>query len=183
MKTDPFAMRSLSLSSPTRPLQLLRDPSAATAVEFALVAPAFIALLYAILQTALIFFAQQVLQTATLQAARQIMTGEAQTAGMTQTKFQQLVCANTAGLLDCSGVYASVQTFTSFPNVSLFNPINAGQFSGASMPYSMGVPGDVEVVQVFYQWPVWPGPLGFSLAYGGSNTDMIVGTAAFRNEP
>ena len=50
----------------------------ATAVEFALVAAPFFALLIAILQTALIFLAQQVLQTATTEAARLVMTGQAQ---------------------------------------------------------------------------------------------------------
>jgi len=163
--------------------RFLRQGEGATAVEFALVAPAFIALLYAIFQTALVFFAQQVLQTATLQAARQIMTGQAQSANMTQTQFQAAVCANAAGLFNCSGIYAAVQTFTTFPNVTMYNPITAGKFTGSGMPYSPGAPGDVEVVQVFYQWPVWPGPLGFSLGNAGANTDVIVATAAFRNEP
>jgi Flp pilus assembly protein TadG len=160
-----------------------REGKAATAVEFAMVAPAFIALLYAIMQTALVFFAQQALQTATLQAARQIMTGQAQAANMTQSQFQAAVCANAAGLFKCSGVYAAVQTFTSFPNVTMYNPISNGKFSGASMPFQPGVSGDVEVVQVFYQWPVWPGPLNFTLANASGNTDVIVATAAFRNEP
>jgi Flp pilus assembly protein TadG len=156
---------------------------AATAVEFAMVAPAFIALLYAILQTALVFFVQQALQTATLQAARQIMTGQAQAANMTQSQFQAAVCANSAGLFKCSGIFAAVQTFTAFPNVTMYNPISAGKFSGSNMPFSPGVPGDVEVVQVFYQWPVWPGPLSFTLANASGNTNVIVATAAFRNEP
>jgi Flp pilus assembly protein TadG len=160
-----------------------RDGRAATAVEFAMVAPAFIALLYAILQTALVFFAQQALQTATLQAARQIMTGQAQAANMTQSQFQAAVCANASGLFKCSGIYAAVQTFTSFPNVQMYNPISNGTFNGSSMPYSPGASGDVEVVQVFYQWPVWPGPLNFNLSNASGNTDVLVATAAFRNEP
>lgn len=159
------------------------EAEAATAVEFALVAPAFIALLFAILQTALVFYAQQALQTATLQAARQIMTGQAQAANMTQSQFQAAVCANAAGLFKCSGVYAAVQTFTSFPNVQMYNPISAGKFSSSNMPFSPGVSGDVEVVQVFYQWPVWPGPLSFTLANASGNTNVLVATAAFRNEP
>lgn len=162
--------------------RFLGQGEGATAVEFALVAPAFIALLYAIFQTALVFFAQQALQTATLQTARQIMTGQAQAANMTQTQFQAAVCANAAGLFNCSGIYAAVQTFTTFPNVTMYSPISNGKFSGSNMPFSPGAPGDVEVVQVFYQWPVWPGPLNFSLANAGT-TDVIVATAAFRNEP
>jgi len=163
--------------------RFLRQGEGATAVEFALVAPAFIALLFAILETALVFFAQQVLQTATLQAARQIMTGQAQTANMTQSQFQAAVCANAGGLFNCGGIYAAVQTCTSFPSVTMYNPVSNGKFTGTGMPYSPGAPGDVEVVQVFYQWPVWPGPLNFTLANTNGNTNVIVATAAFRNEP
>lgn len=164
--------------------RFVRTGDGSTAVEFALIAPPFIALLWAILQTALVFFAQQVLQTATLQAARQIMTNQAQTSGMTQGQFTQLVCNNAAGLFKCSGIYAAVQTFTTFPQVSMYNPVQNGKFVSGGMPYSPGAPGDVEVVQVFYQWPVWPGPLGFNYADpSGGTSDLIVATAAFRNEP
>jgi Flp pilus assembly protein TadG len=163
--------------------RFVREGEGATAVEFALVAPVFIALLFAILQTALVFFVQQVLQTATLQAARQIMTNQAQAANMTQGQFQAAVCANTGGLFNCGGIYAAVQTFTSFPSVTMFNPISNGKFNNGGMPFSPGVPGDIEVVQVFYQWPVWPGPLSFTLSNTSGNSDVIVATAAFRNEP
>lgn len=161
----------------------LRDCSATSAVEFAMVAPPFLALLYAILQTSLVFFAQQVLQTATTQAARLIMTGQAQSANMTLAQFEKQVCSNAGGMFNCAGIYANVQTFASFSSATLYNPISSGKFSSAGMTYSPGGTGDVEVVQVYYQWPVWPGPLGFSLSNTSSNTDVLVATAAFRNEP
>lgn len=163
--------------------RFLRESKGATAVEFAIVGPVFIALLFAIMQTALVFFAQQALQTATMQAARQILTGQAQSANMTQAQFTQAVCANAGGLFKCSGVFAAVQTFTSFSSVSMANPIKNGSFNGSSLPFSPGAPGDVEVVQVFYQWPVWPGPLSFTLSNTSGNTNVLVATAAFRNEP
>jgi Flp pilus assembly protein TadG len=170
-----------SLRSKTR--QFLSQGEGATAVEFALVAPAFIALLWAILQTALVFFAQQVLQTATTQAARLIMTGQAQSSNMTAAQFTQQVCTNAAGLFSCGGLYANVQTFTSFSNATMYNPISNGKFSSSNMTWSPGGTGSIEVVQVFYQWPVWPGPLGFNYQSGGTNSDLIVATSAFRNEP
>src|SRR6266581_1507167 len=57
-----------------------RNRRGSTVVEFALVAPMFIALLFAIIETALMFFASQVLETALQDSARLIMTGQAQTA-------------------------------------------------------------------------------------------------------
>lgn len=160
-----------------------RNRSGATAVEFAIVAPAFLALLYAILQTALVFFAQQVLQTATTQAARLIMTGQAQAASYTAAQFQQAVCAAATALFNCAGIYVNVQTFASFSSVSLLNPVSNGAFSSAGMSYSPGGTGDIEVVQVFYQWPVYAGPLGFNLSNMNGNKRVLVATAAFRNEP
>jgi Flp pilus assembly protein TadG len=66
---------------------LARCDSGATAVEFALVAAPFLALLMALFQTALVFFAGRVLDETTEEASRYIMTGQAQTAGMTQSGF------------------------------------------------------------------------------------------------
>lgn len=163
--------------------RFLRARDANAAVEFALVAPAFIALLFAILQTALVFFAQQVLQTATTQAARLILTGQAQAANYTAAQFKQAVCNAASALFNCSGIYVNVQTFTSFSSVSMYSPIQNGQFNSSGMSYSPGGSGDIEVVQVFYQWPVYTGPLGFSLSTTNNNANVLVGTAAFRVEP
>src|ERR1700677_3992169 len=63
------------------------------AVEFALVAPVFFALLFAIVETAIMFFAGQVLETVTQESARQVLTGQAQTAAFPQGQFSpQIVC-------------------------------------------------------------------------------------------
>lgn len=48
------------------------------AVEFALVAPMFFALLFAIIESALMFLASQVLESASQNSARVLLTGQAQ---------------------------------------------------------------------------------------------------------
>jgi len=73
------------MSSPAAPAgnilrRFRRNHRGSAAVEFALVAPMFVALLFAIIETALMFFASQVLETVTQDSARTIMTGQAQTA-------------------------------------------------------------------------------------------------------
>ena len=156
---------------------------AATAVEFALVAAPFCAMLMAILQTALVFLAQQVLQTATSEAARLVMTGQAQTQNLTAAQFQQDVCGFAAPLFTCGGVYVNVQTFTKFAGMTQMSPLQNGQFQSNKMSYSTGGPGDVILLQVFYQWPIVLGPLGFNLSNMNGNHRLLVGTAVFRNEP
>jgi Flp pilus assembly protein TadG len=164
-------------------LNFARATRAATAVEFGLIAAPFIALLLAILQVGVVFVVQQVLQTATSQAARLIMTGQAQTQNMTGAQFQQQVCAHATALFNCSALYVNVQTFSSFSNVSMTNPVNNGQFNAGNLQFSPGGSGDIVVTQVFYQWPVFLGPLGFNLSNLNNNQLLLVGTAAFRNEP
>jgi fumarylacetoacetase len=62
-----------------------RNGRGSAAVEFALVAPVFFALLFAIIETAI--FASQALETMTQESARMILTGQAQTASLTQAQF------------------------------------------------------------------------------------------------
>ena len=64
----------------------------ATAVEFALIAPAFLATLIAILETTLFLFAQATLQSAAGEAGRLFMTGQAQNSNLTQAQFAADVC-------------------------------------------------------------------------------------------
>jgi Flp pilus assembly protein TadG len=177
-----FAARARRFLRARAPRALLRRQDGNAIVEFALVAAPFLALLMAILETALVFFAQQVLQTATTQASRLIMTGQAQSGGETAAQFQQAVCNDAAVIFSCSGIYVNVQTFSSFSSVSQLNPLSNGNFN-TTMNYSLGSQGDIELVQVFYQWPVYTAPLGFSLSNMNGNSRLLVATAVFRNEP
>lgn len=159
-----------------------RKQDGSAAVEFALVAAPFLALLFAILETALVFFSGQALETAVADASRLIMTGQAQTQGMSQTAFKDAVCGRIYGLFDCqSGVYVDVKTFTSFSNVSMPTPIDSNGNLQTNFNYNPGGPGDIVVVRLFYQWPVHVSLLGLNNLNGGKR--LLVATAAFRNEP
>ena len=92
----------------------MRSESGATAVEFALVAAPFIALLVAILQTMVVFFAQRLLDEVVSQASRTIQTGQAQTSGLTQSQFTSWVCQKTVILFTCANYMVNVQSYSSF---------------------------------------------------------------------
>ena len=49
--------------------------------------------------------------------------------------------------------------------------------------YSPGTTGQVVVVRVMYQWPVFGGPLGFNLSNLPNGNRLIMAAAAFQNEP
>jgi Flp pilus assembly protein TadG len=155
----------------------------ATAVEFALIAPAFLAVLIAVLQTAVFLFAQAYLQTAAVQAGRLFMTGQAQT--YSQSTFKTQVCQNyLPALFDCNSLIVIVQSYSSFASANTSAPqlYNAGQ-PVTTWAYSPGTQGQVMVVQLVYPWSVVSGPLGFVLANLPNSAAEMMGVTAFRVEP
>lgn len=100
----------------------VRCKKGATVVEFAFVAAPFIALLVAIVQATLVFFAGRVLDETTEQASRYIMTGQAQTSGMTQAGFTNRVCSSTFASFTCGNFMVNVQNYSSFSSASTTTP-------------------------------------------------------------
>lgn len=123
------------------------------ALEFAIVGPAFIALLLAVLYTALIFLAQQMLETAAQGAGRLLLTGSAQTikmangdVGMNATDFKNVICnggsgTNAAGqavtiapilptMLSCSRLTVNVTTAPAYSVASTAAPTFTYNSSG-----------------------------------------------------
>ncbi len=163
--------------------RLRRDENGAAAVEFALVATPFLALLFAIIESAIVLFAGQVLETAVVDSARLIMTGQAQAASMSQAQFKEAVCARITGMFDCAnGIYVDVKSFSSFTTVAINSPVQNGTFTN-NFTYSPGNAGDVVVVRLYYLYPVYVSLLGLNLADVSGGKRLIAATAAFRNEP
>jgi Flp pilus assembly protein TadG len=163
-----------------------RREDGAAAVEFAIIAAPFIALTLATIQTALAFFAGQVLESAVADSSRQIMTGAAQNAGLSQSGFANVVCGKVQTLFNCSNLMIDVQTATSFSAANTAMPtltFNSGGNVTNSWSYNPGNPGDIVVMRVMYQWPVFLGPLGLSLSNESNGNLLLMATAVFRNEP
>ena len=164
--------------------RFIREQDGATMVEFAMVVAPFLAMTFAILQTALVFFAGQTMETAGADSARLIMTGQAQGAGFNQSQFKDAVCAKIRGVFNCaSGLYVDVKTYTAFSSIDNSKlPVDSnGNLQTSSFTYQPGGPGDIVVVRLIYQWPVYLPLLGLADASG--STRIIMSTMAFRNEP
>lgn len=154
------------------------------AVDFALVMLPFIAVLMAIVQSAIVLFAGEVLKTAAANSARMIFTGQAQTANWSAAQFHDKVCANLPVMFACSSnIYVDVRSFSTFSAVDLPSPTDPSGNLTKNYVYQPGGPGDVIVVRLIYQWPIFGATLGIGLVNSASNTNTLVSTAAFRNEP
>jgi Flp pilus assembly protein TadG len=190
-------MPSLAIASVRNALRRFRrNRRGSTAVEFALVAPVFFALLFAILETAIMFFATQVLETMTQDAARTILTGQAQSGGVTACRvsgqpapcalgtFTTYVCSQIPALFTCiNNLYVDVESYSSFSNVVINSQIDSNNNFINNMQYTPGGPGDIVVVRVFYQWPLFVTGLGYNISNLAGSKRLLVATAAFRNEP
>jgi Flp pilus assembly protein TadG len=164
-----------------------RNRRGSAAVEFALVAPVFLALLFAIIETAIVFFANQVLETITQDSARIVQTGQAQAAKYNKEDFKkEIVCTRPLAnlLFNCmSGVYVDVQSYSAFSSVVITDPIDAARNFTDSMKYCPGNDGEIVVVRMFYQWPLFVTGLGYNIANLSGSKRLLIATAAFRNEP
>ena len=163
-----------------------RTGQAATAVEFALIAPPFFATLIAIFEVAIFLFAQQVLQNAAVEAGRLFMTGQAQSGNTTQSQFATDICPMIQAVFTCSSLMVNVQNYSDFASATATAPTltfnSKGQVTN-SWSYDPGTPGEVMVVQLIYQWPIVSGPWGYVLPNLGNGYVEMMGVSAFRVEP
>ena len=123
------------------PAALWHNRDGAAILEFALVAPAFIALLIAILNVMLVFLAQEGLETAAEGAARLLTTGEAQTTtlsngdvGMSSSDFKNIICNGGTGT-DSNGAaitYAQILPPMLSCSRLTVNVISAGSYNVSS---------------------------------------------------
>jgi Flp pilus assembly protein TadG len=181
-KSRPAAGRNLSASAAA----FARGEDGTAALEFAIVAAPFIALVLATIQTALAFFAGQVLESAATDASRIILTGSAQNSNMSQAGFATAVCGKVQALFNCSKLMIDVQTASSFSAANASMPSLTFDASGNvsnSWQFNPGNPGDIVILRVMYQWPVFLGPLGLSLSNESNGNLLLMATAAFKNEP
>jgi Flp pilus assembly protein TadG len=158
------------------------------AVEFGLIAIPFFLIIFATVQTAIVYMAEQELETITEQSSRYILTnkGSSYTA---KTFHDNVVCKQVVALFDCSKLMVDVQDYgtgTSFSNASTsmpkltFNPDGTVQ---NTWNYTSGSPGDIMVMRIMYQWPVFLKPFGYNLSNLSNGNRLMMATAVFKDEP
>ena len=170
---------------------------AAMAVEFAFIAPPFLATLIAIFEVTIFLFAQQVLQNGAMEAGRLFMTGQEQssfttnndtTAAEQLAQFKTDICPQISMLFDCnsSSLMVNVKSYTDFGSADASEPqltFDAQGNVSNSWSWTPGTPGQVMVVQLIYQWPIVSGPLGYVISSLGNGKAEMMGVSAFRVEP
>lgn len=170
-------------------LRFKRNRRGSAAVQFALTAPLFFAMLFAIVETSLVFVAGQVLETSVHDTARLVLTGQMSgSSGTTQQQFRDNICNGASALFTCSGLVVDVKKYSAFNSADFTSkPIDACTSTDTS-GFVLGGPGEVMVVRAFYKWPLYVTGLGYYIGGTGSggvrcNLKLLSSTAVFRNEP
>ncbi len=163
------------------------DERGATAVEFAIVALPFVALIIAGLQIGLFCLSQSALEVATEKSARLVLTGTEQSQAATQQQFLAVVCSKLPAILnDCSKLMVDAQVATNFSSANTSSPTITYNPDGTvsnTWQYNIGGAGDIVVMRVMYLLPTVTGPLGLGMANTTNNRRLIMATAVFKNEP
>lgn len=168
----------------------VEDKRGAAAVEFAIVAPLFLALLFSILEAGYFFFVSSAVDQATARAARLIRTGQAQSATtpISREAFFDEVCDVVKAFGDCDAkMTVDVSRFTTFAGLAadLSAPTcrDADDDAVDALPYSVGAQREIVRVRICYIHKTFNPGLGLDLAQAADGTRKIVSVAIFRNEP
>lgn len=172
-----------------------KEEDGATAVEFALVALPFFALLFGIMELAIVFFVNSALVHSTAEAGRLIRVGNFQACGGVD-EFKALVCGNMTGLGNCwKNVRIDVVEGDSFKTIALpaippVQPRDDTKTGDDAVPqtpngvYNANAAGDTMVIRAVLHYRLALPPLLTRLDNPvGSGARTMVATTAFRNEP
>jgi Flp pilus assembly protein TadG len=162
----------------------------ATAVEFAIVAAPFLALLMGIIDLALAYTASITLDNAVQAAAREIRTGQttsptgATAQETSRLAFRDKVCANMGFMSsDCaSKLTVDVRTVTQFSDIALSSPISNGVFNPGSLQFNTGGASQIVLVRAYYQWDLYAPMMNTAMVKLPGKT-LLTSVTTFRNEP
>ncbi len=161
-----------------------KDKSGVYAIEFAMIAVPFFALIFAIIETGLVFFADSVLDHASSEAARLIRTGQAQEQGLSESAFKSRICTELkVPMFDCAKLHVDVRTYTQFDQVNLTEVLDSSGNLINNFQFAPGGGGDIVTARVFYEWPIIVNSFGINLADMANGSRLLGSVHAFRNEP
>ena len=170
-----------------------RSRSGSSAVEFAIVAPVFLALMFSTFEVGWFYFVNAVVDSATINIARFIRTGQAQTNGYTSqgdrdSFFADEVCPKLSFLVDCDArITAEVQTFPSFKALADDNtPITCRDDQPQAIDnliYNPGSDNSIVRIRICMIYDTLNPTIGMSLAKNDAGQRRVAATYVLRVEP
>jgi Flp pilus assembly protein TadG len=162
--------------------RFVREERAVSAVEFAAAAPIIIAIILCTLQVGVIFVAKAYLETGAEQAARDVLDNKAAT--FTQAQFNTDVCNQLSALFNCGSLIIQLSSLPeTATSVNSYLPqFNADGSLQNPVSYSAGTGGEIMLLTVMYEWPVYGGILGLNWGSFSNGTMLMTSTQIFKVE-
>ncbi len=182
-------MSDLAHPLPSRPRpgflrRFVRARRGATAVEFAMIATPFLALVFAIFELGMMFLVQTTLESSAQVEARTLRTGQFQSAGGSAQSYKDAICANLGWLAtDCeANLYVDVRTFSTFGQAQAAWPVTNGVIDPSKLTFQTTSACSIVLARAFYDWTLLAPDLS-GIAHMNGNKVLLSAAAAFRNEP
>ncbi|PLP59539.1 pilus assembly protein [Mesorhizobium loti] len=173
-----------------------RDRRGSTAIEFAALAIPFSLLVFAILESCISFAGQEVLINATDDLARQLRTGRLPPGEVTTARLKDAICPQLKIIVskDCPGLFIDLRTPTTFVEAATYGyKISDDRekivlMKGAAQDTKQfvaeaGPETSINMLRVFYKWPVITDFLAKSMANFKDGTTLHYATNTWVNEP
>jgi Flp pilus assembly protein TadG len=173
----------LPLAAPARLLRRFRrNRHGSAAVEFAIIAPVFFALVFAIIETGMVFFAGQVLETGVQDTGRIFYTSQAPT----ETALRASLCNSVTTLMDCGTANLCLDVRKFAKGVAIVLPTVVDSTGNYSCAVEMPTATDVDitvVVRAYYEWPLFVTGLGYNITsfkMSSGNKRLLAAATAVR---
>ncbi|TIR27542.1 MAG: pilus assembly protein [Mesorhizobium sp.] len=168
------------------------DRRGSTAMEFAMLAVPFALLVFAILESCISFAGQEVMANVTDDVARQLRTGQLQRSNVTEASIKQLICSKLEIMVakDCPGLLVDLREYPSFADAATagFKIVNGDIVltqgtNSMSFAVSPGLAESINMLRVFYKWPVMTDFLAKSMANLKDGNTLHFASVTWQNEP
>ncbi|MEP6566888.1 MAG: TadE/TadG family type IV pilus assembly protein, partial [Mesorhizobium sp.] len=102
------------------PWRFLCDQRGSTAIEFAMLAAPFAALVFAILESCISFAGQEVMANITDDIARQLRTGQLRQVDVEGSKLKDMICSKLEVIVakNCPGLLVDLRAFATFDDAA-----------------------------------------------------------------
>lgn len=133
----------------SNPLSFGKDEGGATAVEFAFVFPAFIALVFFVMQSAFTYWTHHTLDFGVHETARLVRTGQVTNASLTKQKFKETICGYVSlSKVECMSKLAiELRPMPVSPDYS--PPMKDGEMNDENAPYDSGGSSTLMMLKAF----------------------------------
>lgn len=164
--------------------RFIGDDSGSVAIEFSMLIIPFALIMFAIIESCVQFAAQQMFVHAADEVARQVRTGELQ--GLDRGSLRKAVCDRiqlvvTSG---CPGLEVDLRSYPSYEAAAAEKvKVVGGRLDTSRFDVNPGPPQSINMLRVFYRWPVMVNLLAPSFATLEDGRSLHFVAVTFKNEP